>query len=179
MFQKIDGKVDVKVELQLLGNGVPIWDATGNVLLPQVEEHLLVSTVKCSNEVLLWRRDHTEPLALGMPVLQYSNLLQFTQYFGHPICSMVSPWGKLSFLFQDKGQKNRAPEGFKHLRLRFLQTDPGCNIQPGHYEEQMKHLGSLKWMESGKAKDLRPKNSWAHKYPEVTLWTCWPTECNW
>lgn len=61
VFQKIDGKMDMKIEFQLLGKGVMISDGTGNVLLPQTEEHLLVSIVKCSNEVLLWRRYQPEP----------------------------------------------------------------------------------------------------------------------
>lgn len=69
VFQKIDGKMDVKIEFQLLGKGVTITDGTGNVLLPQIEEHLLVSAVKCSNEVLLWRRQETEPQSQGMAIL--------------------------------------------------------------------------------------------------------------
>lgn len=69
VFQKIDGKVDVKIEFQLLGKGVTITDGTGNVLLPQTEEHLLVSTVKCSNEVLLRTRQEIEPQSQGMSIL--------------------------------------------------------------------------------------------------------------
>jgi hypothetical protein len=53
VFQKIDGKMDVKVEFQLLGKGVAISDGAGNVLFPQIEEHLLLSVVKCSQEILL------------------------------------------------------------------------------------------------------------------------------
>ena len=60
MLQKIDGKVDVKVELQLLGQRVAIPDGPGDVLLPQPEEHLLVSTVKRSKEIPLWRRHQSE-----------------------------------------------------------------------------------------------------------------------
>lgn len=60
VLQKIDGKMDVKVELQLLGKGVTIPDGAGNVLFPQIEEHFLGSVVKRSNEVLLWRRHQTE-----------------------------------------------------------------------------------------------------------------------
>ena len=60
MLQKVDGKVDVQVELQLLGQRVTIPDGPGDVLLPQPEEHLLVSTVKRGKEIPLWRRHQSE-----------------------------------------------------------------------------------------------------------------------
>lgn len=38
ILQRIDGEMDVKVELQLLGQRVSISDGAGNMSLPQIEE---------------------------------------------------------------------------------------------------------------------------------------------
>lgn len=117
----IDGKMDVKIEFQPLGKGVTISDRTGDVLFPQIKEHLLVSAVKRSDEVLLRRRRQTEPQSQGCAFSQRLHFSQPSQYLRDPVT--LGFHGRKTGLLSE-GKEYWRPGGFKPRRLRFPQTNP-------------------------------------------------------
>lgn len=51
--QWVDGKVNVKVELQALGISVRIFNLSGNVVVPQFKKHFVISIIKRAEHVIL------------------------------------------------------------------------------------------------------------------------------
>lgn len=51
--QRVDGKVDVQVELQALRICICIFNLRGNIVVPQFKKHFVISIVKRAEEVLL------------------------------------------------------------------------------------------------------------------------------
>lgn len=51
--QGVDGKMDVKVELQALGLSICIFYLRGYVVCPQLKEHFVVSIIKRAKEIFL------------------------------------------------------------------------------------------------------------------------------
>lgn len=76
-----------------------------------------------------------------MPFSQQPKFSQSTQYPAYPTHSMHgSSVMKTQSPSQDKRQKNIELNGFKYLRLRFPQTNPGGKNKSRLYKEEIKHL---------------------------------------
>lgn len=54
--QRVDGKVDVQVELQALRISICISNLRGNIIVPQFKKHFVISIVKRAEEVLLQKK---------------------------------------------------------------------------------------------------------------------------
>lgn len=51
--QRVDSKVDVKIEFEALGISVRIFNLCGNVVIPQFKKHFVISIIKRAEEVIL------------------------------------------------------------------------------------------------------------------------------
>lgn len=56
IFQRVDGEVNVKVELQPQGLGVHILDVGRDVFFPQLKEHLVGPIIEAAQQLSLFAR---------------------------------------------------------------------------------------------------------------------------